>query len=279
MKFSIDCFPCIVRQAMRVIKKSGMDEQQQIQAMQQVLRALYDEKPGANSLETVASIQAILRRMTGTEDIYRKDKEKSTQEALAVYPRWREEVLLSADPLEYAVRLSIAGNIIDFASADSYDLDATILRVLKQPFAKDDLEALRKKITKAGRIIFMADNAGETVFDRILIETMQKPVTYVVKDAPILNDATLEDAKAAGLDKVAEIISSGSRFPGTILASCSPDFIERFRQADLIISKGMGNYEGLSAENAPIFFLLQVKCGLVEQDLGVPCGSIVVDEK
>ncbi len=278
MKFSIDCYPCIVRQALHAIRKSNLDKDQQFVAMQHILQVLHDEKPGSNSLETVAFIHTVLQQITGIEDLYKEEKETSTREALALYPRWKEYVAKSPDPLESAVRLSIAGNIIDYGASDTYDLDGTIQRVMEQPFVIDNLEALRRKIAAAGRIIIMADNSGETVFDRVLIETMQKPVVYAVKETPILNDATVEDAREAGLDQVCEITSSGSRLPGTLLSKCTPQFIERFRQADLIISKGIGNYEGLSGEEGPLFFLLQVKCVLVEQDLGVPMGSIVVVE-
>jgi len=255
-----------------------MDEEQQAAAMQRILRELAEVKPGASAPEIAAQTQAILREMTGNEDIYASEKAESTAEALALYPKWKEAVLQADDPLESAVRLAIAGNIIDFGPLDSYDLEATIRRVMRQPFAVNDLEALRIAIDEADEILCLADNTGETVFDRILIETMGKPVVYAVKEAPILNDATIEDARAAGLNDIANVVSCGSRYPGTLLPHCSAEFMERFRKANLIISKGMGNYEALSAEDAPIFFLLQVKCDMVGADLGVPKGSIVVKQ-
>lgn len=278
MKFSLDCYPCTVRQALRAIRQAGMDEEQQAAAMQRILRELAEVKPGASAPEIAAQTQAILREMSGNEDIYASEKAESTAEALALYPKWKEAVLQADDPLESAVRLAIAGNIIDFGPLDSYDLEATIRRVMRQPFAVNDLESLRIAIDEADEMLYLADNTGETVFDRILIETMGKPVVYAVKEAPILNDATIEDARAAGLNDIAEVVSCGARYPGTLLAHCSAEFVERFRQAQLIISKGMGNYEALSAENAPIFFLLQVKCDMVGADLGVPKGSIVVKQ-
>lgn len=278
MKFSLDCYPCAVRQALHAIRQSGMDEERQASAMQRILRELAEVRPGAASPEIAAHTQAILREMTGNEDIYAREKDNSTAEALALYPEWKEVVRQADDPLESAVRLAIAGNIIDFGPLDSYDLEATIQRVMEQPFAIDDLEALRSAIDAADEILYLADNTGETVFDRILIETIDKPVVYAVKEAPILNDATVVDAQAAGLDEVATIVSCGARYPGTLLAHCSAEFVQRFRQAQLIIAKGMGNYEALSAEDAPIFFLLQVKCDMVGQDLDVPKGSIVVKQ-
>jgi uncharacterized protein with ATP-grasp and redox domains len=255
-----------------------MDEEEQAAAMQRILRELAEVHPGAASPEIAARTQAILREMTGNEDIYAEEKAASTAEALALYPEWKDVVLHSDDPLESAVRLAIAGNIIDFGPLDSYDLEATIQRVMAQPFAVNDLATLRIAIDEADEILYLADNTGETVFDRILIETLDKPVVYAVKDAPILNDATVADAQAAGLEQVASVISCGARYPGTLLSHCTTEFVERFRQAPLIIAKGMGNYEALSAEAAPIFFLLQVKCDMVGFDLGVPKGCIVVKQ-
>jgi uncharacterized protein with ATP-grasp and redox domains len=255
-----------------------MDEEHQAAAMQRILRELAEVKLGASAPEIAAQTQGILREMTGNEDIYAEEKAASTAEALALYPKWKAVVEQAEDALESAVRLAIAGNIIDFGPLDSYDLEATIQRVMTQPFAVNDLEALRIAINKADEILYLADNTGETVFDRILIETINKPVVYAVKEAPILNDATIADAQAAGLEQVATVVSCGARYPGTLLPHCSTEFVQRFRRAKLIIAKGMGNYEALSAEDVPIFFLLQVKCDMVGQDLEVPKGSIVVKQ-
>ncbi len=275
MKILLDCYPCMLRHTLTAIRKTGMEESYHINILRQVMRELIEIDENVRSPEISARIQSIVRERTGREDIYEEEKDASTREALALYPSLKNEILNSSDPFETAVRLCIAGNIIDYGSLDSYDLDETIQRVKSQPFALNGLEYLRKAIESTDRILFLADNAGETVFDRLLIETIGKPVTYAVKEAPILNDATREDARAAGLESVAEVISCGARCPGTLLSHCSNEFVERFRKAELIIAKGMGNYEALSNEAAPIFFLLQVKCELIGRDLNVPKGSIV----
>ncbi len=279
MIFSLDCYPCAVRQALLAVRKTQMNAEAQIAAMQRILKSLIDMKPGATSPEIAMQIHAMLREVTGVDDLYLAEKALATKEALSLYPKLKRKILRSSDPFETAVRLSIAGNIIDFGPQNDYDLRAAIRRVLKQPFALNDLESLRASIAQVGQIMVLADNAGETVFDRLLIETIGKPTVYVVKEAPILNDATREDALAAGLDSVAEVISCGARSPGTLLEACSDEFLDRFRQAKLIIAKGMGNYEALNDVKAPIFFLLQVKCDLVARDLSVPRGSIVVAKR
>lgn len=276
MEFSLDCYPCAVRHALRAVRHAGLSEEMQNEAMQRVLQKLLNLKPGATSPGIITPIHTLIREITGIEDLYQEEKVEATNEALALYPQLKEMILGSTDPFETAVRLSIAGNIIDYGALDGYNLEETIQRVLKQPFALDHLEELRTAIDQTEQILYLADNAGETVFDRLLIETISKPVVYAVKDAPILNDATIVDAQAAGLDKITEVISCGARCPGTLLSQCSAEFIERFKKAELIIAKGMGNYESLSEEKSPIFFLLQVKCELVARDLAVPKGSIVI---
>ncbi len=178
-----------------------------------------------------------------------------------------------------AVRIAIAGNIIDLGVADSYNLNATLSRVLIEPFAINDLVSLRNALAKSASVLYLADNAGETVFDKVLIETLEIPVIYVVKAGPIINDATHEDAVAAGIDQVAKIIDNGSNAPGTLLDQCSKVFCKRFAQADLIIAKGQANYESLSNSTAPIFFLLQAKCNVIARDLGIAEGSSVLKQQ
>jgi uncharacterized protein with ATP-grasp and redox domains len=237
------------------------------------LRAL---PAGATPPRMAAEIHRMIRQQTRSADPYRRAKEEATARALALYPRLRARVRAAADPLEAAVRVAIAGNIIDLGVAETYDLESTLERVLAQPFAIDGLEPLRHALARAGEVLYLADNAGETVFDRVLVETLARPVTYVVKGAPVINDAVREDALAAGLDGVATLVDNGSDAPGTLLETCSEAFRERFAGARLIIAKGQANYESLSEVRAPVFFLLQAKCGVIARDLGVEEGGVVL---
>ena len=220
-----------------------------------------------------------VQQLTNNIDPYREDKGQATQQALALYPELKKKVSESSDPLEMAVRVAIAGNIIDLGVAESYDLDATLQRFLTQPFAINDLVSLRSALARSNTILYLADNAGETVFDRVLIESLELPVSYVVKAGPIINDATHEDAIAAGIDQVAKIIDNGSNAPGTLFDQCSDLFRKRFAQADLIIAKGQANYESLSDSSAPIFFLLQAKCNVIARDLGIAEGGTVLKQQ
>ena len=172
---------------------------------------------------------------------------------------------------------SVAGNIIDLGVTHEYDLHGTLDRVMLEPFAIEPPVPLPAGgVRPTGEILYIGDNAGETVFDRILIETLDVPVTYVVRGGPIINDVTREDAVAAGLDRVATIVDSGAPVPGVLLNRCSEEFQHRFNSAHLIIAKGQGNYESLSGSGAPVFFALQTKCPIIAGDLGVPLKSFIL---
>lgn len=255
---------------------AGATLEQQNQVIQETLSILQSLPLGITPPEIGAHVHALVREMTGNQDPYLKVKQESTERALALLPKLRHIVAEAADPLDAAVRISIAGNIIDFGPRSDYDLWEVVERVQRQPMAIDRMAALRADLAAAQSILYLGDNAGETVFDKVLIEVLDKPVTYVVKGGPVLNDVTFEDALEAGLDEVAEIMDNGGRNPGTLLSAGSPAFQKRFNTAELIISKGMGNYESLSTVDAPIYFLLQVKCPVIGWDLGVPNRSVVV---
>ncbi len=278
MKTYLDCYPCFLRQALEAARIGGADEQQQRLVLDRALETLRRIEPWRTPPEIADQIHRLVRQTIGNGDPYRAAKDASTSHALALYPRLKTLVAEASDPLDVAVRLSIAGNIIDLGPDLKYDLWETVEQTLIQPFAVDDRPAFREALAGAERVLYLADNAGETVLDRVLIETLHTPVNYAVKGGPILNDATLEDALAAGVDGAAKIISTGSDAPGTVLRSCSQEFRQLYEEADLVIAKGQANYETLSANGARTFFLLQAKCSILARDAGVPVGSIVLKQ-
>jgi uncharacterized protein with ATP-grasp and redox domains len=267
-----------LRQALQAARFVGASEAQQKAVLDRVFDVLKEASLKATPPEVAARVHQIVRREVGDSDPYRLAKERSTREALALYPRLKALVTEADDPLETAVRLSIAGNIIDFGAVAEYDLWGTVERVLAQPFAVDDGAALRAALAEADEVLYLADNAGETVFDRVLIEMLDMPVMYVVKGGAALNDALREDAEAAGLDKVATVVDNGASTMGTILDRCSDAFRRRYAEAELIIAKGQANYETLSDQGPRLFFLLQAKCPVIARDMGVPVGSIVLEQ-
>ncbi len=277
MRTYLDCYPCFLRQAISAARRAAADEHQQAIIVKRVLSFLQDISRNANPPEIAYGVHQIVNQVAQSDDPYRSAKQASTHEALKIYPQLKEIVANSQDRLDTAIRISIAGNIIDFGYSDKMDdLSETVNRVLKQSYAIDHSKKLISMLGQADKLLFLADNAGETVFDRVLIEELSLPVTYVVKGGAIINDALMEDALAAGLDRCATLFSNGSQAPGTILSMCSDDFRQRFQAAPLILAKGQANYETLSEVGSKVFCLLQVKCPVIADDIGVPVGSIVV---
>ena len=277
MRTYLECYPCFINQALDAAKRQNADDQAQYEIIQSTLQILKNIPFGATPPEIAYEIHQIVKSKLQNDDPFKNAKVISTKRAMEMYSKMKSMVLESTNPLKTAIKISIAGNILDLAMQTEYvDLWETVNRVLHQDFAINDSEKLIEKINYSNSVLFIADNAGETVFDRILIETLDKPVIYVVKSAPILNDATLADAIDAGIDESATIIDHGSDAPGTILTLCSEEFAEIFSQAHVVIAKGQANYETLSISDSKVFCLLQVKCPVIGKDINAPVGSIIV---
>lgn len=270
------CHRCFQRQANDALKRLQLPAQRCAQIEQQVEELLH-AVPTATSAPRLASrLHALLRQQSGNSDPYREAKHEATAHALSLYPRLKTMLNSARDPLDMALRLAIAGNIIDLGVASEYDLEASIERVLHTPLAIDHGKALRAALSHADAVLYLGDNAGETVMDRLLIEQLTLPVTYVVKGGAAVNDATIEDAEQAGLHHVAEVIDNGAAALGTLLEQCSEHFRTRFDSAGLIIAKGMANYESLVGGRSGIVFLLQAKCAVVAEHLGVEEKGLVI---
>lgn len=276
MRTFLDCIPCFMIQALRTGRLVGLSDEKirklLIDLGEKIKNIKLDDPPP----KTAVMVYDLINRYTGETDPFKTVKKEGTERALALYPRLKKEISQSEDPLGFAIRLAITGNVIDFGISSSYDLESEIQKIMGQSFGRWDEEEFKEAVTQADWILYLGDNTGETVFDRLLIEILACPVTYAVREKPIINDATREDALAAGLDKVATIISSGCAAPGTVLDQCTPEFHELFRKAPVIISKGQGNYETLSESDAPIFFFLKAKCDVVARHLGVKKGDLVL---
>lgn len=271
-----ECKRCFQRQALQSAQRIGLDETTTERLLDAVQRRL-DVTPASEPPPVTASdIHALIRELGNTADPYHQAKAEATTHALSLYPKLKRLIADAADPLQTAVRLAIAGNIIDLGVSEEYDLEASIERVLTTEPVINHLPQLRQALAQATEVLFLADNAGETVMDRLLIEQLGLPVTYVVKGAPAVNDATREDAIAAGLHEVCEVIDHGAATLGTLLERCNDDFRQRFVQAELIIAKGMANYESLGGSRPGIFHLLQAKCAVVAADLGVAEKSLII---
>ncbi|MBN3034609.1 MAG: DUF89 family protein [Bacteroidales bacterium] len=276
MKTYLDCIPCFMAQAIRAGRMADMEETGIKGLLDAMGGMLKDISLESTPPETGLLIYRKVTAITGVSDPFKKAKEAGIAEALSLYPQLIRVVRSSGNPLLTAIRLAVAGNIIDLGVDGEYDIKGEINRIMDQDFAIFDYDGFREYLNRAGSVLYIGDNAGESVFDKILIGELGKKVTYVVRDAPVVNDVTFGDAVASGLEEVAEIISSGCPAPGTIPELCNDDFLERYRKADMIISKGQGNYEGLSDSGRPVFFMLKAKCSVLARDLGVRKNDIVL---
>ena len=276
MKTYLDCFPCFINQALRAARIATDDEKKIKMVLDKVGMMLKDIPLKNTPPESGRLIYRKISEITGNPDPYKEIKRESTKKALLLYPSLKDQIERSRDRLLTAIRIAIAGNVIDFGASWNFDLENEIDEALAKAFAICDYSRFKDGLDEAREVLYIGDNAGECVFDRILIEEMKKPVKYIVRDIPIINDAIYEDAVQAGIDKVATILSSGTDAPGTILNTCSSEFKELYDNSKFIISKGQGNYEALSSERRPIFFLLKTKCHVIANDIGVNEGDIIL---
>jgi len=277
MRTYLDCIPCFFRQALNAARLAGANEDTQKRILDSLAAEIPNFPLSSSPPEMGRIVYRLVREITGEEDPFKKVKDEYNKVALNIYPNLKEKVADSKDRLLAAIRLAIAGNIIDFGPDSSFNLQKEIEDVFQKDFAVFDYQEFKEALKSTKQILYLADNAGEVVFDRILIEELAKEVIYVVRDKPAINDALIEDAKFCGIDKIAKVISNGSDVPGTVLSLCSKDFLSLYEKAKLIISKGRGNFEGLAgSDNAPIFFLFEVKCPVIGNDVGCNVGDIVL---
>jgi uncharacterized protein with ATP-grasp and redox domains len=284
MKIELECMRCIADQALESPRRFTDDPAVRERILRQALRELSGFDRSRTPPEMGAMLCRVVNEAVGDPDPFLDEKRRLNRVALDLLPELSRMVETAADPFAAAVRIAIAGNVIDFGAPGGVTVGVRqeIVGALDRPLGGDGAAAvarLRAAAADARTILYLTDNAGEIVLDRLLIERLPPgAVTVAVRSGPAINDALVEDAEAAGLDEIAEVIGSGSTLPGTLLDRCYSAFVERFRSADLIISKGQGNFETLSDERGPIFFLLRAKCGVVASQLGCEPGDYVVAE-
>lgn len=277
MKARLDCIPCLLKQSLNATRVVTDDQAVQEKVLRSVMAELLDSPLDYSPPLIAHTIYSIIDDITGCDDPYKSLKMKYNRIAMGMYPDLKDIVDISDNGLFTAVKLAIAGNIIDFGANIHFDVEETIKDMLTKKFAINDCAEFVESLEDSENILYLADNAGEVAFDRILIEEIMDyaDVVYAVKKKPIINDATTDDAIFCGIDSIAEIVTT-SDTPGTILERCDPEFVDIFRSADMIISKGQGNYETLSEEAGNIFFLLLAKCPVIAADLGVEIGDAVL---
>lgn len=278
MKTAVDCFPCFLKQTAIALKQVSLSQdlrQEIFHDVHSIMKRADMDLPPAYT--TTFIHRAIRQRLN--QDPFKKIKSDFNRIALGLYPAMKEKVNTSRDPLWTAVRLAIAGNIIDFGIFTSVDIDKSVAGALDRTIAVDDYELFKKAVRERDTVLYLLDNSGEIVFDKLLIEELVsrgKKVRAVVKGSPVLNDVTAADADQVNLQELCEVVDNGSDAIGTILEWTSPDFQTLFETADLIISKGQGNFETITTSGKQTFFLFQSKCDVVSQELGISLGSMLL---
>lgn len=279
MNTSLDCVPCLFRQTLDAVRRHSDDSDFHERVLREVAGWVHTLDLKQPSPLVAQRLHRFLRERTGIKDPYAEDKRRDNALALTLIPELRERLARSDDAFRLALRLAIAGNQIDlgpknFMSVEDV-LDA-VRSVETQPFV-GDVQAFQRHAERVSHILYLADNAGEIVVDRLLIEALSPDkVTVVVRGQPVINDATMEDAEAAGLTEICTVISNGTDVPGTALELCTPEVQGLFETADIVISKGQGNYETLSENPREIYFLFKVKCPVIGEDIGHPVGTQVL---
>ena len=277
MKVLPDCYTCAMRQAVSAARLATDDVFLQHQCASEAGRIISRTSMEMTPPEAGEELYAAVRRICDVDDPFREQKQKQNKAVEDLLPWLRETVANADDPLGMAIRLAIAGNAVDPGAQESFDLEQSVMEAVGREDDLDDLIAMEAAIADADNVLLVADNCGEIVFDLILLEALRDAgcsrIAVAVRSGPIINDVTAVEAREVGIDSLAEIIESGMVMPGTLLSKATPDFIEAFEAADLVISKGQGNWETLEDCEREVFFLLQAKCPGVAQMKGCRVGS------
>lgn len=274
MKTHFECIPCFVRQALEASKMATSEKSIQEKSLKKVLLELSKTSFEQPPTQIAHIVHHIVKEVTKNPDPYKKIKERDNRIAMELYQYLKQMVSKSKKKLLTATKLAIAGNIIDYGPSSNFNIKNEIKTVLNQKLAVNDFPLFKEKLKNAENIVYLGDNTGEIVFDRVLLEEIgDRKITFFVKAEPILNDALMEDAKLVGIDKLADIKTIGINKKG--LKRDSKEFLRLLKNADIVISKGQGNYETLS-DVGSIFFLLKVKCPVVATDIPAKVGDMVL---
>ena len=278
MRVSLACIPCIMKQAYNTAIRATDDEE----AIRRILNLTAEYITTLDLSQSPADasnfVYHITSKIAENPDPYLEDKKKYNDLCLSMLPDLRKRIDESEDPLYTAVKISVLGNFIDLGIGHAFDLARDLERILDIPFAIDDYSDFVRLLASGRKnILYLGDNAGEIVFDRLLIEQLipHHDITFVVKKSPIINDATREDAEYVGMTDIVPVIDTGSNDIGVGWSKVSEEFVRRYKSADLIIAKGHGNYETMEGKRGIIFFILKAKCAYVAKTLGVSLGDCV----
>ena len=275
------CVECIINQSLKVanaIEADALLEKQLHSNTQSLSKEFSFELSPPEIASTVYEQMAQIAKKT---DLYDKQKKEATIQALSFVPSLKEHLKKSHNKLLSATKIAVAGNVIDLAAEVLFDLSEELEKVFETDFAHNDFDLFQTKLASAKTLVVLGDNVGEHIFDYLFVETLRElypklEVSYFVRGNPIINDVTLKEAKEVGFDTLCNLVDSGVNTPGFAYSRASKEAQKLFDEADVVVSKGMGNYECLSPTHREnIFFLLKVKCNVVATSLAQELGDII----
>ncbi|MGB9735487.1 MAG: damage-control phosphatase ARMT1 family protein [bacterium] len=269
------CIPCIINQAYNVSRLTAKNNKVlQVKIMKKVCSALTHIDENAPAPLFTLTMQRIVENAIGKRNIYKDIKKKNIAKVKGMVSYFDELMKNASDRLEMAIRIAIAGNTIDVAANPHFDAMREISQITHNSIDRKAYKHFQNDIKKASVILYIGDNYEEALFDKVLLTILNtRRLVFAVRSYPILNDVTLEDARRLKINKVCEVIESGSKIAGTDLDQCTDEFRELFKTADVVIAKGQGNYETLMDVDRPIYFLFKVKCEAIARRSGLPIGT------
>ncbi len=278
MFFDPECIPCIIKQAYNAAKIfTNGNTEQQFKIVKEACSAVLSVNDNYTAPEFSANIQNIIEENLGIINPYQKVKEKNLKNAQRFIPYLETMVENSDDKLQTAIRAAIIGNVIDLGANPIFDIEYEVNRITGNNINFDELNNFAGELKRSNLILYIGDNFEEALFDKILLkQLLPKKIIYAVRSKAILNDITLEDAKALGINNICEVMESGSEIAGTDLSKCSPEFLSLFEKADLVIAKGQGNFETLLNAQRPVYFLFKVKCEVISKRSRLPVGTSAI---
>ena len=277
MQIYLDCLPCNLRQVLEASRMTGCDEATKKEIALEAVNVLHEYDKYRTAPEIARAMQKIVNDKTGVYDAYKEIKKADIETAKKLKPKLQELISKKEDKLYWSIKAAAVGNVLDSAVVQQTKIEDSLVAEFEKDFAISDYDKFKEKIKDAKNILIIGDNCGETVFDTILMENLPKEavITYATRNIPVINDVTIQEAKDSGIEEYAKIISSGSNYPGTVLEGCSEEFLELFKNADVVISKGQGNFETMSESGREIFYVLKAKCPVVAKLLDVPVASYI----
>lgn len=281
MKIAQECVGCIINQSLKVADAIEADNKLKNRLLSTVEEMSRDFSFMLSPPEIAADVYEKMAQIAQKSDLYDEVKRLSTQKAQSYLPFLEEKLSKSNNKLLTATKIAVAGNVIDLAAAVEFDLEEELEKIFQTAFAHNDFAILTQALKSANSVLVLGDNVGEHIFDALFIKVLQElyphaEFSYMVRGKPIINDVTMKEAREAGFDKFCNLVDSGVDTPGFTYSRATKEAQQLFDSADLVISKGMGNYECLSPSHRKnICFLLKVKCDVVARSLGREVGDIV----